>query len=137
MKPSSYSLRVPSLLPGEDIVEFQTHGGSIVVQRTIAACRAQGARMARPGEFSERAFSMAKLDLVQLEAVADLISSESEQAAKNALQSLKGFSELVHSLTEETTSLRVFIEAAIDFSDEEGVDFLEEGEVFKSCSDLE
>ena len=64
--------------------------------------------MARPGEFSERAFLNGKMDLVQLEAVADLISSESEQAAKNALQSLKGvFSELVHSLTEETTSLRV------------------------------
>ena len=120
----------PQSFTGEDIVEFQTHGGPIVVQRTVTACRAFGARMARPGEFSERAFLNGKLDLVQLEAVADLISSESEQAAKNALQSLKGvFSELVHSLTEETTSLRVFIEAAIDFSDEEGVDFLEEGEV--------
>lgn len=120
----------PQSFTGDDVVEFQTHGGPIVVQRTIAACRAFGARMARPGEFSERAFLNGKMDLVQLEAVADLISSESEQAAKNALQSLKGvFSELVHSLTEETTALRVFIEAAIDFSDEEGVDFLEEGEV--------
>lgn len=122
--------KAPQSFTGDDIVEFQTHGGPIVVQRTIAACRAFGARMARPGEFSERAFLNGKMDLVQLEAVADLISSESEQAAKNALQSLKGvFSELVHSLTEETTALRVFIEAAIDFSDEEGVDFLEEGEV--------
>ena len=120
----------PQSFTGDDVVEFQTHGGPIVVQRTIAACRAFGARMARPGEFSERAFLNGKMDLVQLEAVADLISSESEQAAKSALQSLKGvFSELVHSLTEETTALRVFIEAAIDFSDEEGVDFLEEGEV--------
>ena len=120
----------PRSFTGEDTVEFQTHGGPIVVQRTVAACRAFGARMARPGEFSERAFLNGKLDLVQLEAVADLISSDSEQAAKNALQSLKGvFSELVHSLTEETTALRVFIEAAIDFADEEGVDFLEEGEV--------
>ena len=66
-------------------------------------------------------------DLVQLEAVADLISSESEQAAKNALQSLKGFSELI--ISPRKPLPRVFIEAAIDFSDEEGVDFLEEGEV--------
>ena len=129
--------KAPQSFTGDDIVEFQTHGGPIVVKRTIAACRAQGARMARPGEFSERAFLNGKMDLVQLEAVADLISSESEQAAKNALQSLKGvFSELVHSLTEETTALRVFIEAAIDFSDEEGVDFLEEGEVLSRVQTL-
>ena len=129
--------KAPQSFTGDDIVEFQTHGGPIVVKRTIAACRALGARMARPGEFSERAFLNGKMDLVQLEAVADLISSESEQAAKNALQSLKGvFSELVHSLTEETTALRVFIEAAIDFSDEEGVDFLEEGEVLSRVQTL-
>ena len=129
--------KAPQSFTGDDIVEFQTHGGPIVVKRTIAACRALGARMARPGEFSERAFLNGKMDLVQLEAVADLISSESEQAAKNALQSLKGvFSELVHSLTEETTALRVFIEAAIDFSDEEGVDFLEEGEVLSRVRTL-
>lgn len=122
--------QAPNSFTGEDVIEFQLHGGPVVVQRTIRCCLGLGARMARPGEFSERAFLNNKLDLVQLEAVADLISSESVRAAKNALQSLQGvFSEAVNQLVEDTTRLRVYVEAAIDFSDEEGVDFLEDGDV--------
>jgi tRNA modification GTPase len=122
--------RAPHSFTGEDIVEFQLHGGPVVVQRTIQRALDLGARMAKPGEFSERAFLNDKLDLVQLEAVADLISSENVRAAKNALESLQGvFSEAVHRLVEGTTELRVYVEAAIDFSDEEGVDFLADGDV--------
>ena len=129
--------KAPHSFTGEDVVEFQLHGGPVVVQRTIQCALDLGARMARPGEFSERAFLNDKLDLVQLEAVADLISSENVRAAKNALESLQGvFSEAVHRLVESTTELRVYIEAAIDFSDEEGIDFLADGDVLNRTRQL-
>ncbi|MGA1189824.1 MAG: tRNA uridine-5-carboxymethylaminomethyl(34) synthesis GTPase MnmE [Pseudomonadales bacterium] len=129
--------KAPHSFTGEDVVEFQLHGGPVVVQRTIQCALDLGARMARPGEFSERAFLNDKLDLVQLEAVADLISSENVRAAKNALESLQGvFSEAVHRLVESTTELRVYVEAAIDFSDEEGVDFLADGDVLNRTRQL-
>jgi tRNA modification GTPase len=88
-----------------------------------------GARQARPGEFSERAFLNDKLDLAQAEAIADLIEASSEQAARNALRSLQGeFSRRVHALTEKLIELRIYVEAAIDFPEEE-IDFLADGHV--------
>ncbi|MDT6089013.1 tRNA uridine-5-carboxymethylaminomethyl(34) synthesis GTPase MnmE, partial [Streptococcus pneumoniae] len=86
-----------------------------------------GCRLARPGEFSERAFLNDKLDLAQAEAIADLIEASSSQAARNALRSLQGeFSKRVHGLTEALIALRIYVEAAIDFPEEE-IDFLADG----------
>src|SRR5690606_25369046 len=95
----------------------------------LATLLQHGARMARPGEFSERAFLNDKLDLTQAEAIADLISSNSVAAAGKALRSLQGvFSELIHQLVSQITELRIFVEASIDFPEEE-VDFLTSGGV--------
>ncbi len=114
----------PHSYTGEHVVELQTHGSPVVLRLLLARTIELGARHARPGEFSERAFLNGKLDLVQAEAVADLIASGSEAAARAALRSLEGaFSERVHALTAATIRLRSYIEAAIDFPDEE-IDFL-------------
>lgn len=119
----------PNSFTGEDIVELQGHGGSIVMQQLLQECLSLGARLAKPGEFSERAFLNNKIDLAQAEAIADLISSSSEQAAKAALSSLKGeFSSQVHQLVEQLITLRIYVEAAIDFPEEE-IDFLSDGHV--------
>ncbi|MEE2892389.1 MAG: tRNA uridine-5-carboxymethylaminomethyl(34) synthesis GTPase MnmE [Pseudomonadota bacterium] len=119
----------PSSFTGEHVVEFQGHGGPAVLGRVVAACLAVGARPARPGEFSERAFLNDRLDLAQAEAIADLIAAASEEAARAALRTLQGaFSEAVHAVMDETTALRAYVEAAIDFPDED-VDFLADGEV--------
>lgn len=119
----------PRSFTGEDVVELQGHGGPVVVQQVLEACLQAGARPARPGEFSERAFLNDRLDLVQAEAVADLIDAASGAAARAAMQSLQGaFSERIHALMDATTELRVYVEAAIDFPDED-VDFLAEGDV--------
>ena len=114
----------PKSFTGEDVVEFHAHGGPIVVDLLIKRLLQLGARLARPGEFSERAFLNDRLDLAQAEAIADLIDSGSAQAARAALRSLQGeFSSRVHELVEGLTGLRVYVEAAIDFPEEE-VDFL-------------
>lgn len=114
----------PHSFTGEDVVEFHGHGGPIVVDLLLHRLLQLGARMARPGEFSERAFLNDRLDLAQAEAIADLIDSGSAQAARAALRSLQGeFSARVHELVEGLTGLRVYVEAAIDFPEEE-VDFL-------------
>lgn len=114
----------PHSFTGEDVLELQGHGGAVVLDRVLRACLAQGARLARPGEFSERAFLNDKLDLAQAEAIADLIDAGSEAAAKAALASLQGaFSHEVHGLTERLIALRIYIEAALDFPEEE-IDFL-------------
>jgi len=114
----------PHSFTGEDVVEFHGHGGPIVVDLLLHRLLQLGARMARPGEFSERAFLNDRLDLAQAEAIADLIDSGSVQAARAALRSLQGeFSARVHELVEGLTGLRVYVEAAIDFPEEE-VDFL-------------
>jgi len=119
----------PHSFTGEDIVELQCHGGPIVVDRLISACNTLGARNARPGEFSERAFLNDKMDLTQAEAIADLIDSSTEAAARNAVKSLQGvFSERVHALVEALIHLRIYVEAAIDFPEEE-IDFLSDGKV--------
>ena len=126
--------QAPNSFTGEDVVEFQGHGGPIVVSTLIQTCVEMGARMARPGEFSERAFLNDKMDLVQLEGVADLIASASEQAAKSALGSLTGiFSKAVKALVTSVIELRIYIEASIDFPEEE-IDFLAEPFVLERTS---
>ncbi|WP_049723034.1 tRNA uridine-5-carboxymethylaminomethyl(34) synthesis GTPase MnmE [Gilvimarinus polysaccharolyticus] len=119
----------PHSFTGEDVLELQGHGGPVVLGLLLEAVKHHGARMARPGEFSERAFLNDKLDLAQAEAIADLIEASSEQAARNALSSLQGvFSDQVHALVEALIALRIYVEAAIDFPEEE-IDFLSDGKV--------
>ncbi|TWI57677.1 tRNA modification GTPase [Pseudomonas duriflava] len=119
----------PHSFTGEDVLELQGHGGPVVLDLLLRQVLALGARPARPGEFSERAFLNDKLDLAQAEAIADLIEASSEQAARNALRSLQGeFSRRVDSLTERLIQLRLYVEAAIDFPEEE-IDFLADGHV--------
>lgn len=119
----------PHSFTGEDVLELQGHGGPVVLDMLLQRCLELGARQARPGEFSERAFLNDKLDLAQAEAIADLIEASSAQAARNALRSLQGeFSRRVHDLTEQLIALRIYVEAAIDFPEEE-IDFLADGHV--------
>ncbi len=119
----------PASFTGEDVVELQAHGSPVVLEMLLSACVAAGARRATPGEFSQRAFLNDRMDLAQAEAVADLIAAASEKAARAARRSLEGeFSGRVNALSEALTSLRVWIEAALDFPDED-VDFLADGEV--------
>ena len=114
----------PHSYTGEDVVELQAHGSPVVLQQLLQRCLALGARAARPGEFTERAYLNRKIDLVQAEAVADLIAAGSELAGRAARRSLDGvFSQRVNSLLEALTALRVHVEAAIDFPEEE-IDFL-------------
>ncbi len=121
----------PHSFTGEHVLELQGHGGTYILQRLMQRVLELGARPARPGEFSERAFLNNKIDLVQAEAIADLIDSGSDAAARAAQRSLQGvFSARVHELREEITALRVFVEAAIDFPDEE-IDFLAESDVLQ------
>ncbi|SKA56905.1 tRNA uridine-5-carboxymethylaminomethyl(34) synthesis GTPase MnmE [Enterovibrio nigricans] len=122
--------QAPNSFTGEDVLELQGHGGPVIMDMLIKRIlEIDGVRTARPGEFSERAFLNDKLDLAQAEAIADLIDASSEQAAKSALQSLQGaFSTKVNSLVEALIHLRIYVEAAIDFPDEE-IDFLSDGKV--------
>ncbi len=119
----------PHSFTGEDVVELQAHGGPVILDWLLRAATQQGARLARPGEFSERAFLNDKLDLTQAEAIADLIDASSEQAARSALHSLQGaFSRRIDELVEALIALRIYVEAAIDFPEEE-IDFLSDGKV--------
>ncbi|EJL6408279.1 tRNA uridine-5-carboxymethylaminomethyl(34) synthesis GTPase MnmE [Vibrio cholerae] len=120
----------PHSFTGEDVLELQGHGGPVVMDMLIRRIlQIKGVRPARPGEFSERAFLNDKMDLTQAEAIADLIDASSEQAAKSALQSLQGeFSKRIHTLVESLIHLRIYVEAAIDFPEEE-IDFLADGKV--------
>jgi len=114
----------PHSFTGEHVLELQGHGGQVVLDMLLKRCVELGARIAQPGEFSERAFINDKLDLAQAEAIADLIDSSSEEAAKSALRSLQGdFSKLINQLLTQLIELRVYVEAALDFPEEE-VDFL-------------
>ena len=110
----------PHSYTGEDVLELQGHGGPAVMQRLLRRCLALGCQIARPGEFTERAFLNDKLDLAQAESVADLIDASSEAAAKSAARTLTGeFSACVHELTRRLTDLRMHVEACIDFPEEE------------------
>ncbi len=119
----------PHSFTGEDVLEFQGHGGPVVMDMLLDRCLKLGARLARPGEFSERAYLNDKMDLTQAEAVADLIDSETVAAARLATRSLQGsFSRTIHELVEALIRLRMYVEAAIDFPEEE-IDFLSDGKV--------
>ncbi|MFK5949369.1 MAG: tRNA uridine-5-carboxymethylaminomethyl(34) synthesis GTPase MnmE [Methylococcales bacterium] len=119
----------PASYTGEDTIELQGHGGAVVLGMLLKRVVKLGARLANPGEFTERAFLNNKLDLAQAEAVADLIESSTEQSVRSAQKSMQGvFSQQVNELVEELTELRIYVEAAIDFVDEE-IDFLTDGVV--------
>lgn len=121
--------QAPHSFTGEDVLELQGHGGPVIMDLLLERCVQLGARLARPGEFSERAFLNDKLDLAQAEAIADLIEASSRSAAENALRSLQGeFSRRVSALVERLIELRIYVEAAIDFPEEE-IDFLADGRV--------
>ena len=115
----------PASFTGEDVIELQGHGGPVVMNMLLQRCLDLGATMAEPGEFTKRAFLNNKLDLAQAESVADLIDASSQSAARMALRSLKGvFSEHIHQLVDELITLRMLVEATLDFP-EEDIDFLE------------
>ncbi|MFT4058227.1 MAG: tRNA uridine-5-carboxymethylaminomethyl(34) synthesis GTPase MnmE [Legionella sp.] len=119
----------PYSFTGEDVIELQAHGSPVVLDLLVKACIHAGARLARPGEFSERAFLNDKIDLTQAEAIADLIHASSETAARMALKSLQGeFSHKINELNEQLIYLRLYVEAAIDFPEEE-IDFLNDGKI--------
>lgn len=121
--------KTPNSFTGEDVLELHGHGGTVVMDLLLQRVIELGARLANPGEFSERAFLNNKIDLAQAEAIADLIDASSAAAARSAIQSLQGhFSEEVVRLVEQVTALRMYVEAAIDFPDEE-IDFLSDGNI--------
>jgi len=126
----------PQSYTGEDVLELQGHGSPLLLARLLRRCLGLGARPARPGEFTERAFLEGRLDLAQAEAVADLISAGSEAAVRAARRSLDGeFSKRVHTVVEGLTALRVWVEAALDFPEEE-VDFLAAPELRRRLHDV-
>lgn len=127
----------PKSFTGEDCVELQGHGGPVVLNLVLQRCLELGARHANPGEFSERAFLNGRIDLVQAEAIADLIAADSAIAAQQAQASISGvFSDSIHQIIEEVTNLRVFVEAALDFPEEE-IDFISEGHVDKKIDAIQ
>jgi tRNA modification GTPase len=127
--------KAPHSFSGEDCVEIQAHGGPIVLDMLLERLCELGARLARPGEYSERAFLNGKLDLTQAEAIADLIESGSRAASRAAMRSLEGrFSQQVHGLVDEIIDLRAFIEAALDFAEEE-IDFLDNPDISRRLDD--
>ncbi len=126
----------PASYTGEDILELQGHGGAVVLDMLLRRVISLGARLANPGEFTERAFLNDKLDLAQAEAVADLIESSTEQSVRSAQKSMQGeFSNQINELVTELTELRIYVEASIDFVDEE-IDFLTDGVVEKRIVNL-
>jgi tRNA modification GTPase len=127
----------PASFTGEDVVELHGHGGPVVLDRVLQRVLELGGRLARPGEFSERAFLNGKLDLAQAEAIADLIAAGSEESARAAMRSLQGdFSKTIQELVDALIELRVYVESAIDFPDEE-IDFLSDGEIETRLATIE
>ena len=115
----------PHSFTGEDVIELHGHGGPVVMKLLLDHCLSLGARLAEPGEFTRRAFLNNKMDLAQAEAVADLIEASTEAAARSAVRSLSGaFSKAVHSIQSQLITLRMLVEATLDFPEEE-IDFLE------------
>jgi len=127
----------PNSFTGEDVLELQGHGGPIILDMLLEQIiNGSKTRMANPGEFSEQAFLNDKLDLTQAEAIADLINSSSEQAARCALHSLQGdFSKLINIIVEDTIHLRMYVEAAIDFPEEE-IDFLADEKIVNDLKSI-
>jgi tRNA modification GTPase len=126
----------PNSFTGEDVLELQGHGGPVIVDCLLKRVMQLGARLARPGEFTERAFLNSKLDLIQAEAISDLIDAESEQAARAAMRSLQGdFSQRINQMRDTLISLRTWLEAAIDFADE-NIDFLKDAEVINKLHSI-
>ncbi len=125
----------PDSFTGEDILELQGHGGVYVLNAVLERVLSLDIRLAGPGEFSERAFLNDKIDLLQAEAIADLIDANSKQAVQSAMRTLRGqFSELVHHLVTMLTTIRVSVEAAIDFSDED-IDLMADAKVEESIKE--
>ena len=128
--------RAPHSFTGEDVLELQGHGGPVVLNLILSRVIKFGARLARPGEFSERAYLNDKLDLTQAEAIADLIESSTADAARGALRSMQGeFSSRVHQIVDALIEFRIFVEAAIDFPEEE-IDFLQDPGLIKRINML-
>jgi tRNA modification GTPase len=126
----------PNSFTGEDVVELQAHGGPVIMDLLLQTVCKLGARQAGPGEFSQRAYLNNKIDLAQAEAIADLINSTTEQAARSASRSLQGeFSRKIDELVLMVTRLRVYVEAAIDFPEEE-IDFIKDGQVIEQLQDI-
>lgn len=127
----------PHSFTGEDVIELQGHGGPVVMQMLLARCVDLGARLAAPGEFTQRAFLNGKLDLAQAEAVADLINASTSAAARSAVRSLQGeFSRTIAVLVDELINLRMLVEATLDFPDEE-IDFLQAANAFARVEKLQ
>src|SRR3990167_8330509 len=127
----------PNSFTGENVLELQGHGGPMVLNLLLQRILETGARLAKPGEFTERAFLNDKLDLAQAEAVADLIDAASEQAARCALRSLKGaFSRRIHHFVDALIHLRIYVEAAIDFPEEE-INFLQDEKIQRDLKQLD
>ncbi len=127
----------PNSFTGEDIVEFHCHGGPVILNQVVESVVECGAVRAQPGEFSQRAFLNGKIDLTQAEAIADLIDSTSKSAARSAIHSLQGqFSKKIDALLSHLIYLRTFVEAGIDFSDEE-IDLLNDVQLKSRISELE
>lgn len=126
----------PNSFTGEDVVELQGHGGPVLLDQIVKTCIELGARQAQAGEFSYRAFMNDRMDLTQAEAIADLIEAGTASAARAAVNSLAGvFSERVNEQVEELIHLRMYVEAAIDFPEEE-IDFLSDGHIEKGLQQL-
>ncbi|MCW8945361.1 MAG: tRNA uridine-5-carboxymethylaminomethyl(34) synthesis GTPase MnmE [Sedimenticola sp.] len=126
----------PHSFTGEDVLELQGHGGPVVLDLLLQQILDCGVRLAHPGEFSQRAFINGKLDLAQAEAIADLIESGTATAARLAIRSLEGeFSQRIHGLVEQLILLRMYVEAAIDFPEEE-IDFLSDGKVSGDLAEI-
>jgi tRNA modification GTPase len=127
----------PFSFTGEDVVEFHAHGGPVVLDMLLKEILLLGARPARAGEFSERAFLNDKIDLAQAEAIADLIAADSEQAARAATRSLQGeFSATIHQLVEALIRLRIHVESALDFPEEE-IDFLADNAIREQLDQIQ
>lgn len=129
--------KAPNSFTGEDVLELQGHGGQVILDILLnRILKVEGVRIARAGEFSEQAFLNDKLDLAQAEAIADLIDATSEQAARSALKSLQGeFSNKINALVDNVIYLRTYVEAAIDFPDEE-IDFLADGKIEAKLNEI-
>ena len=126
----------PHSFTGEDVIEIQGHGGKAVLEGLLDLCILYGAKLAQPGEFTKRAYLNNKIDLAQAESVIDVINATTLQAVKSASYSLTGkFSIKINSLLEKIIGLRVYVEACIDFPEEE-IDFLEQGKVIEKLHNI-